>query len=280
MAKKGSGADVPAEGTDQDLTPQPDDVPEPQPEPEPGATDTPQPSQGKSPEELAQELELLQKKLGEQGKELGDVKSNFEYQQRLHELERQKWEQAQSQPTQSEQEKSVDWNYENPVPSVQEVVRRELQKEREAQQKAQAEYTQARANSLYAEGRRTSMMQNPKMYEGIERDVENAVSESYRRGIIGVDDLRNTETWNMAAKLIHLKNEDYSRLQPSEVKPVGSTETELPTPAKPGTTEKPFTGLNYNERAVQDMMAQYGWTKEEAEEIVKEEQERVMRGEK
>ena len=122
------------------------------------------------------------------------------------------------------------------------------------------------------------MSQNSKLFEGIEREVEDGVYRAYMNRTIGIHELRNPEAWTMTANLIHLREGNMDRLQPTNIKPVETPSTELPTPAKPGTTEKPFTGLDYTDEGTQKMVKQYGLTKEEAEEIVKEEQERVAGG--
>jgi len=278
MAKKEPGQTEPDPATDpKDPTPG-EPVPEPTPEPEP-EPELPPEHKDKTPAQLVQELQGLEKKLGTQGKELGDVKSNFEYNQRLHELEKQRWEQAQAQPVDPNIPKPVDIDYTNPTPGIEEIVERKLQKEREKQQRDSAEYQQNRANTLYMQGK-NNMAENPKLYEGIESRVEQGVVEAYKRGYISAEELNLKSTWDNAATLIHVGNKDFARLQEATVKPVTSTETELPTPAKPGSTDTPNVSLDYTNPEVQKMMSQYKLTKEEAEEIVKEEQEATLGGQR
>jgi len=278
MAKKEPGQTEPTPEPEPKVPTPGEPVPEPKPEPEP-EPDLPKEHQGKTPAQLVQELEGLQKKLGTQGKELGDVKSNFEYNQRLHDLEKQKWEEAQARPVDPNVPKPVDIDYTNPTPGITEIVQRELGKEREKQQRGQAEYQQNRANTLYMQGK-GHMAENPKLYEGIESTTEQGVAEAYRRGYITAEELNLKSTWDNAATLIHVGNKDFTRLQEATVKPVTSTETELPTPAKPGTADAPNVSLDYTTGENQKMLKQYGLTKAEAEEIVKEEQEATLSGQR
>lgn len=280
MAEEGSGADASATDTvPKEPTPKPDDVPEPKPD-QPPKPDLPKEYEGKTMEDLVKEHQELQKKLGEQGKELGDTKSNLAYQQQLLEMERRRGEQARIQPETPEQPKPVDWDYTNPIPSVEEVVERRIAAREKQWQDQAAQQIQSEAGANYASGRRIAMQQNAKLFEGIEAKVEQAMSEAYQRRYIDHRQLGDPQQWVGAARLVHLADNNLDRLQSAEVKPVGSTETELPTPAKPGTAEKPFTGLDYTDREVQKMMDQYGLTREEAEEIIKEEQEATARGER
>lgn len=282
MAKKEPGQTDPTPEPDpNDPTPGTEPVPEPEPAPEP-EPELPKEHKDKTPAQLVQELESLQKKLGTQGKELGDTKSNLAYQQQLLEMERQRVKEAA--PTKVDEPKPVDIDYTNPTPGITEIVQRELQKDRVKQQKDSADYRQNLANANYLEGK-TAMAENPKLYDGIESVVEQAVAQAYQQGYITAEDLNKKKTWDNAAKLVWLDKNDFTRLQEATVKPVTSTETELPTPAKPGTTEASFTGLDFTDPEVQRMMKPSikggdGLTKEEAEEIVKAEQEAIAKGER
>ena len=278
MAKKEPGQTDPTPEPDPtDPTPG-EPVPEPEPTPEPDPN-IPKAYQGKSPADLVKELESLQQKLGTQGKELGDTKSNLEYSKQMLDMERQRREEAIAQTVNPNEPKPVDIDYTNPTPGITEIVQRELGREREKQQKEQAEYQQNRANTLYMQGK-SHMAENPKLYEGIESTTEQGVAEAYRRGYISAEELNLKSTWDNAATLIHVGNKDFTRLQEATVTPVTSTETELPTPARPGTADASNVSLDYSSEEVQKMMRQYGLTKEAAEEIVKEEQEATLSGQR
>lgn len=264
----------------EDTTPKDDAVPEPKPTGQPPKPTIPKEYEGKSVEELAKMVADAQKELGEKSKEVGELRNNLAYSDQLRELAMQRAREAGSQPTQQPEEPQVDWNFEKPVESVSQIVKRELAEERKKAQQYNLQRVQEEAQSNYAEGRRLAMQRNPALYEGIEREAENAVYEGFQRGHAKLHDLRNPDAWDIVAKMIHLRDNRIDRLQPTSIKPVETISGELPTPARPGTTEKPFTGLDYTDEETQKMVKEYGLTKEEAEQIVKEEQEAIARGEK
>ena len=276
MAEKPKGqSEEPVEPDPSDPTPQPE--PDPEVKPEDQVPEVPEEFKGKTSEDLIKEIQASQKELGKQSKEVGELRNSLEYEKQLREMAVQRTREADAQPTPAE-EPRVDWNYEKPVESVEQIVDRRLDKRDGIRQQNDLKQVQAEAQSNYAEGRRLSMSQNSKLFEGIEREVEDGVYRAYMNRTIGIHELRNPEAWTMTANLIHLRDGKMDRLQPTSIKPVETTSTELPTPAKPGTTEKPFTGLDYTNEGTQKMVKQYGLTKEEAEEIIKEEQERTPGG--
>lgn len=277
MAKKDEGQTVEPTAAVDDTTPKDDTVPEPKPK-EPPEPTIPKEYEGKTSAELIKMVTDTQKELGGQAKEIGDLRNNLAFSKQLRELELQRA--RESQAVQKPEEQALTWDFQEPIESVEKIVDKRLDAREKKRQQNDLKRVQDEAKSYYAEGRSISMKQNPTLFEGIEREAEDAVYNSYMTGIIGAHDLRNPEAWNMAAKLIHLRDGKIDRLQPAGIKPVETVGGELPTPAKPGTTEKPFTGLDYTDEETQKMMKQYGLTKEEAEEIVKEGQERVARGEK
>ena len=236
-----------------------------------------QPEPGKSVSDLAKELEDAKKRLDERDNQLRDLSYKFEY---LDNLQKQIQAQRESQPTYQPQqfEASVEWDYDKPVDSVKKVVEAERQKwekelaERERQKQAQEAVT------CYTEGRKQSFRQFPKLMEGVEKEVEQAVFESYRRGIISPYDMRTTEPWFTAAQLIHLRNGNIDRIK-SAIQPMRSSSEELPTSGSTfvaGESSEP--ALDYTDRETLEVMEQMGTSREEAEKIVREEQERVRKG--
>jgi len=273
---KGQPAD-PVEPDPNDPTPQPEPGPEPKPT-DPPAPTIPKEYEGKSMEDVIKMVTDAQKELGEKSKEVGDLRNNLAYSDQLRELAMQR--SRETQTTQQPQEPTVDWNFEKPIESVEQIVDKRLAAREKKAQEHNVQRVREEAQSNYAEGRRLSMQRNPELYKGIEREAENAVYEGFQRGHAKLHDLRNPDAWDIVAKMIHLRDNRIERLQPATIQPVETIEGQLPTPAPPGTTEKPFTGLDYTDRDVQKMMDQYGLTKEDAEEIIKEEQEAIAKGER
>ncbi|KKM18190.1 hypothetical protein LCGC14_1668200 [marine sediment metagenome] len=277
MAEKDKGKPVePVEPDPNDPTPQPDPGPEPKPT-EPPAPTIPKEYEGKSMEDVIKMVADAQKELGGKAKEIGDLKNNLAYSDQLRELAMQRA--REPQPVQPEEVKP-DWNFEKPIESVEQIVDKRLAAREKKTQEYNVQRVREEAQSNYAEGRRLSLKRNPALFEGIERDVENAVYEGWTKGQVKLHDLRNPDAWDIVAKMHHLRDNRIDRLQPTAIQPVETIEGQLPTPAPPGTTEKPFTGLDYTDRETQKMMDQFGLTKEEAEEIIKEEQEAIAKGER
>lgn len=281
MAEKKTGQTTEPLGAEPEVpTLEPEVVPEQEPTDQPPKPTIPKEYEGKSVDELVKMVTDAQKELGEKAKEVGDLRNNLAYSDQLRELAMQRAREAGSQSTQQQQEPPVDWNFEKPVESVEQIVERKLAARERMRQQYDLQRIQEEAKSNYAEGRSLSMKRSPELYRGVEREVEDAVYEGYMRGHAKIHDLRNPDAWDIVAKMIHLRDNRIDRLQSSRIKPVETVGGELPTPARPGTTEKPFTGLDYTSKEVQKMMDGYGLTKEDAEQIVKEEQEAIARGEK
>jgi hypothetical protein len=274
MAEKEGQVVEPTEADPKDQTPKDDATPEEEPQDQ--VLEVPEEFKGKTDGDLIKEIQASQKELGKQSKEVGELRNSLEYEKQMRELATQRAETGNQPPP--AQVPRVDWNYEKPVESVEQIISQKLNEREGLRQQNDLRQAQVEAQSNYAEGRRLSMSQNPTIFEGVEREVENAVYGAYMNRTIGIHELRNPEAWVTAAQLIHLKNNNIDRLQPANIRPVETVSTELPNPAKPGSTEKPFTGLDYTDEGTQKMVKQYGLTKEEAEEIVKAEQERVAGG--
>jgi hypothetical protein len=117
-----------------------------------------------------------QKELGGKAKEIGDLKNNLAYSDQLRELAMQRA--REEQPAQAEEPKA-DWNFEKPIESVEQIVRRELDAREKKRQESDLQRVKAEAQSNYAEGRSLAMRQNPELFEGVEREVEDAIYKSY-----------------------------------------------------------------------------------------------------
>lgn len=232
---------------------------------------------GKSVSDLAKELEDAKKRLDERDNQVKELSYKFEY---LENLQKQIQAQRESQPTYQPQqfEAAVEWDYDKPVDSVRRVVELERNKWEKEQTERERQKQAQEAVTCYTEGRKQAFRQFPKMLEGIEKEVETAVFESYRRGIISPYDMRTTDPWFTAAQLIHLRNGNIDRIK-SAIQPMRAGSEELPTSGRAmGVSEPSEPSLDYTDRETLEVIDQMGINREEAEKIVKEEQERVRRG--
>jgi len=239
-------------------------------------TDQPQ----ESIEDLKQELEALKEKDSKRDKEIESLQGDRDYfESQLR--RREKPEKADIFSTEEVQEEPKEvkykWDYEKPAESVQDILKSEREKWQKEETARQRKEQAAEAQSAFTEGERLSMRNNPDMHDGIEKEVKALVYASYMKGIIHPRDLRNPETWDTAAQLIHLQNKNFDKLK-SAITPVKATSTEEPARAKSDTTVTPSVELDYNDDEVKDWMRVHGLTREQAEEIVRKEQERVNEG--
>jgi len=129
---------------------------------------------------------------------------------------------------QPQQEQPPTFNYENPAESVQTLVRQELEKEKRARQAEEMQKYSFELRNSFEEGKTKAYKTNPKLYDGIKEQVEAGIIEGVKRGMFHPSDLRNDETWDMAAKLARLKRNEFSYLQPQAPEPVPAPHTETP----------------------------------------------------
>jgi len=165
---------------------------------------------------------------------------------------------------QPQQEQPVPFNYENPTESVQTLVRRELERERQARQAEETQKYSFELRNSFDEGRGKAYKSNPKLYDGIKEQVESGIIQGVKRGMFHPSDLRNEETWDMAAKLARLQRNEFSYLQPTSPEPVPAPHTEVPASMKEET--EILVELNPQEQATK---AAFGLTDEEARDIKK-----------
>jgi hypothetical protein len=243
MATKDKGKTPPApEPEPQEPAKEPTGAPDPTPEPVPEPPVLPERFQGKKPEEIIKMYEEAEKEKDRLGTEVGklrgetdDYRNNLAYYQNMAQDLQAKLEKGGVKP--ESQIPDVQFNYDNPLPSIQEVVQRELKKDREAREKTEKEREYQRASMNFATGRSKAMKDNPDLFRGIERQLEQGMWGYFQKGNVTSDELRDPETWENGARMIHLANKAYDRIVPPKVEPVSSTPTEVPSAAKPNLPE-------------------------------------------
>ena len=237
--------------------------------------------QEESVEDLKKELESLKEKDSKRDKTIESLQHDrdyFEGQLRRRE-QPEKADIFQSDEVKEEPLKEVipKWDYEKPAESAVDIVDARMAKWEENRTTAQRKEQATEAQSAYTEGQRLATRNSPDMFDGIEKEVNALVYASYMKGIIHPRDLRNPETWDTAAQLVHLQNKNFDKLK-SAITPVKATSTEEPAQAKSDTTVTPSVELDYNDDEVKDYMKVYDLTREKAEEIIREEQKRIAAG--
>jgi len=275
---------ITADSTDTDKASQQDDAALKDKDKKPDKIpEVPKGFEGKTQDDLIKMVQDAQGQVNQQAKEVGDLRNDLAYTRQMHEISEQKAKEATA--TKEQEPKYPEFDYQKPIESMIPIIEAVVNKRDKGKEKKEMGQVQAQAEANYREGKSLSTRRTPKLFDGIERDTENAMYNAYMSGTIGIHDLRNPDAWEMAANLLHLKAGKLDRLQVagkshSDIEPVSDTDSDLPNSAKRLEAEKSFTGLDYDDKEVQKMIDQYGLTKEKAEEIVREQQERVLRGEK
>ena len=238
-------------------------------------------TQEESVEDLKKELESFKEKDSKRDKTIESLQHDRDYFEgqlrRREQPEKADIFQADEVPKEPLKEIVPKWDYEKPAESAVDIVDARLAKWEENRTVEQRKEQATEAQSAYTEGQRLATRNSPDMFDGIEKEVNALVYASYMKGIIHPRDLRNPETWDTAAQLVHLQNKNFDKLK-SAITPVKATSTEEPARAKSDTTVTPSVELDYNDDEVKDYMNVYGWTREKAEEIIREEQKRIAAG--
>lgn len=217
---------------------EPSGAPDPTPEPVPEPPVLPERFQGKKPEDIVKMYEEAEKEKDRLGTEVGklrgetdDYRNSLAYYQNMAQDLQAKLEKGGAQP-EGEAKLDLTGFYDNPLPSIEQVFDKKLKEYEERKGKAEKEREIQRASMNFATGRSKAMKDNPDLFRGIERRLEQGMWQYYQNGNVTVDELRDPKTWENGARMIHLANEDFDRIVPPKVTPVSSTPTEKPSTAK------------------------------------------------
>lgn len=247
-------------------------TPEPSPAPvETAPTDAPIPQTpavpdklaGRSAEEIASQYLELEKKLGEQGRELGELRQRV----------------SQAPPPQpvyypppaaDRQEPRFEIDYTKPDGGVADFVERRLQKERQEWQTQQVMTRAQEANYSFSLGRDAALKANPKLYEGIEREVQDAARYAYENNLASPVMLRDQKFWDRLA--INLRFET-GQLDKVYSKPQVQPPQPSPTAVPNQTRADARVGIELDEET-RRWAREHGISEKEAKELIESEAER------
>ena len=229
-------ADEQSIGTTETAVPAPAVVPEPV---APAPTEAP-PARygGKSPDELARELEESQARI----QELADRAARAEYEATYTRNLMEQFGQNRRQPeaTATVQPEVTDDEFlQNPAKATAKIVQHYFQMDKaERDRREKEQYIQA-AKSNYESGRNTALKQNPRVFAGIEADVSKEVFTAFEKGMVNADALRDPGFWEASAAIIRFARgernlEKYYHSQPT---PVAPAHTEVPNASIPPKVE-------------------------------------------
>lgn len=241
--------------------PSPAQEPAPAVEPTPQAPAVPEKLAGKSAEEIAAQYLELERKLGEQGRELGEL--------------RQRVTQPPPQvpvyypPQFTQPEPKVEFDYGNPEASVERLVERRLERERNEWMAAQAMTREQEATYNYSVGKDAALKANPALYEGIEQDVEKAVQLAYRQYGATPISLRDPRMWERVAVNLRFERNELDKIY-------GKPRVQPPQPSPTGvpnqTRADARVGVELDDRA-RELARAYGLSEQEARDIIEKERE-------
>ena len=263
---------------------EPGSVPDPTPEPEPEPSEIPERFQGKNLGQVIEMFEKVEKDRDRSGTEVGNLRKEVDeikntasfFQNTAQELQS-KLERGRVKP-EGEETPDLTGFYDNPVPLVQQVIQRELKKDRETRDKTEKEREYQRASMNFATGRGTAMKNNPELFRGIENQLEKGMWQYYQKGNVSVDELRDSKTWENGARMIHMANENFDRIVPAKVIPVTPTETEKPGTVKTETPEEaPKVELDAFGEEMRDHAIKGGMEEKDFNKLVKETKKREGR---
>jgi len=138
------------------------------------------------------------------------------------------------------------FDFDNPEESVDKRVEKKLQTWAAQQKQYQQQQEHYEATQNFMRGRSAAIQRNPELYEGIEKEVENAVWQGYRGGIVSKWDLSNETAWEDTAWLIHKRNKNWDKLVPPKQPPVSPTQTDTPGGIRPPGVEPPGEPLEFD----------------------------------
>jgi hypothetical protein len=230
-------------------------APTPEQTPPVPAVNLPEKLVGKSAEEIAAGYLELEKKLGEQGRELGELRARVpQYQP-----------QPQYYPQPQTQVPMPEFDYGKPEESVSRIVEARLEQER--QQRAMYDVgrqaTEAELNFNIA--KEIAVSRNPRLYEGIERDVEAAAQVATRQWGLNPALLRDPKTLDRIAANIRFERGEYDRFQKPGVQPPQPSHS-----ATPNLTRTAKAGVELDDDS-RRLAKEFGLSEQEAREIIEKE---------
>jgi len=285
MATKKSGNEPAPEPEPKKSVTEPGNEPAPEPEPEPEPPELSERFQGKKIEDVIEMFEKAEKERDRSGTEVGklrgeidDTKNTASYYQNMAQDLQTKLEKGGAKP-EGEATPDLTGFYDNPLPLMTQVVQSELKKDRETREKTEQTREYQRASMNFATGRSKSMQDNPELFKGIEKQIENGMWQYYKSGRVSADELRDPETWENGARILHMANKDWDRIVPPKVVPVSPTETEIPGAANKNLPEEeaPKLELDAFGEEMREHAIKGGMEDKEFQKLVKETKKREGR---
>jgi hypothetical protein len=182
------------------------DAPVTEAAPEAAPETTPKdPYDGKSADDLKAMLKDAQKQIGKQSTEVGEVRRLREEMESLKQaVTRPQFDPGVYYPPQPAPEEEFD--YANPKASVEKLVEKRLNAERQQYLMRQAQENARDAQAGFENAKKVAYRDNPELFKGIERDVEGQLFQAWKMGAADKRMLGDPQTFVAAATLVRLNN--------------------------------------------------------------------------
>jgi len=236
----------------------------------------PTPTPTVTPDEIAALKARLEEKesfIGRQANELGELRKTTSYLQSLVEQVQQERAREPVEPSPAGTRKKINWD--DPDSSIEQLVEEKLAAKESQRQKFEGELRAREAYSAAQDGFTRAVKENPRLYEGIEEKVRNAMQMSWQRGIFTQPwELRNPEAWHSAAALMRFQSKEFDKIAPPAPTPTRPTPTETPT-GRPINTEE--VSVEIDEETLRWGRGQ-GLTEKQISELVENEMKAAAQG--
>lgn len=254
---------------------------------------TPAPSTGPDLQALASSLEELKAQIAKRDNELNDLRNENAYYRTLDRQQGippiQPFQQPNvTAPPQYGQpvvtpplpaDVPVAFDYGNPEQSIAKIVQATYQRQEQeriarenTERQRQAQEAQQRyistAYNKFQQGKSEALSKNPEFFKGIERELEEGITQAFFKGDLSDDDLRRYETWEKGAKILFAVKGQFDRLVPNTPVPPKPVQGEIPSQRGQATG---YTGDFQVDDKTREIMKAFHLTETQAREIVENE---------
>ncbi len=217
---------------------------------------------GKSAVELAAMLDEKESFIGKQANEIGQVR---QLAGELNSVKEYLAQMSQIAPQPQREEPKPEFDYTNPEAWFQKKFESEWSKREQQRTTQERSRYVNEAKTSFQLGKEAAYGRNPRLYEGIEPLVEQAVGQALTSGAITKEHLYSPQTWETAAAQIRYWRKEYDRLAPQVTKPMTAPTSEIPSKPR---RDNDDLEVEFDE-ADREFMKQEGLSEKDAVERVK-----------
>ena len=190
-------------------------------------------------------------------------------------------EQIQRVSREPEKEETFEFDYDKPAQSIGNIVEKTIEKRERLRKEQDSKLLFDKVSRAHKDGFDAAVAANPKLFEGIESDVNNTVFQSMNPFVLQGHDisgeLAKPSTFTKVAKWLRLERDEYDYLQGNTIRPVSSDPTERPqSGGSTGTGKNPKSLLR--DPQIQKMMKDMGIDEKTAIALAKEVQDEQRSG--